>query len=116
MKFKFLMVALVMVLFSSVGFAASLGDVITEPENGEVLVESPPYIGLVFDEEFFVFEFEIANSDGEKMVFEKIFDYGYEQAFAVEPDTLPSGTYIVSWKARTEHRSRNEGEISFTIK
>ncbi len=87
----------------------------TQPSDGSVLAETPPTIGMTFDEPMRITLIVLTDQDGTEHALERSDDMQLVTDFAARPTTLSPGRYTVDWRGLAEDGHPMQGSFAFEI-
>ena len=87
----------------------------TQPEDGGTVTESPETIGIEFDGEMQLTEFQVTGPDG-SVSLENGLEGESGKQFEIAPaESLPAGDYTVSWRGLAADGHAMSGSFRFTV-
>ena len=105
----------VLLLGLSLSLAAHEAKLSSTPENGSTIQGSPDKIGIEFDGQMRITQFEVTGPDGQVAVTDEPGNEPAQQYFVKPAEALGSGLYQVRWRGLARDGHMMSGGFSFTV-
>jgi copper resistance protein C len=105
----------VLLLGVTLSLAAHEAKLSSTPENGSTIQGSPEKIGIEFDGQMRITQFEVTGPDGPIALADEPGSEAAQQYFVKPAEALGSGLYQVRWRGLARDGHMMSGGFSFTI-
>ena len=104
-----------LLLTTALPLLAHEGELRSAPANGATLESSPDEIGIEFEGEMRITQFDVVGPNGRVRLADTPGNAPTERYFVAPADSLPAGTYEVSWRGLARDGHMMSDGFRFTI-